>query len=805
MTTFNIKHSVSRIVKDYKYSVIIILSLSVSLAVSLFLYSQVYSIKHKALPFERAEDVVLVARMENGNNYVVGGLSDYEVHYYAKNQTSLDLFCAFEDRNFTVVTDDFTDQVFGAATSSNLFKVAQKEPILGRALVAADDEPGAPPVVVLSYNTWTLLFDKSNEVVGKSLFVDAVPTTIVGIMPEGFAFPYGHDMWLSYIPKEVSIPETDGWNSFVGRLRPGVSVSQARSELLSLSNALLESYPKKFQGKTLAVGPFTEAFRISTEIETTILTIVAVAILALGCLSVANLLIVRSLERNKEISIKKALGIPFSRILSPLLLESLLLCTVSGMIALFLCSMAMKGYGEKVLDGPFWWVLEFNSSYVLIAIAVIFVIWLLTGALPAWVALSNPIQSGLNSGRKGSGGTQTSMLMRGFISVQVACAFILMVFTGLCLVGLYKTISADYGVEKEGFVTANIKLSEKLYPTIEDRVEYYEKLANKLKSESFSVDVAYTGGLPGSFSYLRSYTAVDQATLSKGSYPKALEFPSSENFFEMLGIELLQGRVFNALDDSNAELVAIINHEMAQKLWPDSSPIGKQFQVDPTSNGVLLTVVGVTPTIIYGSPINFADHEYDIIYRPMKQVLPAWAKVHIAVKVRGKAKDFINHVKKIARETDSRIALTDVLTYEERLARNGSRFEGLLYNFVPASILALIMSALGIYSITSRIILQSKPDIGVMKAVGVTDFWIVRKFLFSIVKLFAIGILIGVIVVAWVLPEIASQVKITDHAIVVSLGVIALIITAMIVFMAILIPISSINRLTPVDALTSDI
>ncbi|MDO8343143.1 MAG: ABC transporter permease [Cellvibrio sp.] len=801
MTYFDIKYSLRRIIKDYKYSFIIILSLSVSLAVSFFLYSQVYAINTKQLPFADAEKITIISRSESGISYVVGGLTDYEFHYYADRQNSLDHFTAIEDRQFTVETDNSTDRIFGVATSSNMFKIAHQEPLIGRLLTPADDEVGAAAVLLISYDLWIRMFNKSEEVLGKTILVDGSLVSIVGVMPEGYAFPYNHDMWLSNVPKEVSEPVESGWSSFIGRLKVGVEPLQAEKEFLALAGSLVQSYPENYKGKSVSVGPYVAAFRQGTDMQTTILTIVTIAILMLGCLSVANLLVVRALERSREVLIKKALGLPLLRIASPLLLESFVLCFISGIIALGLSMLIMSAYGDRVINGPFWWSLNFSSSLFFIAVGIVLVIWLLTGLLPTLMALKNPVQGGMNSGRKGSGASSSSMLMNGFISTQIMCAFVLMVFTGLCLVGLSRIMNADYGVESDGFVTADIKLSETTFPAIEDRIEYYEKLEDKLHSDPRVKDVAYTGGLPGSFSYARSYASLDREIIVDGAYPRALEFPSSYNFFEVLGVDLIEGRVFDESDTVDSELVAIINQEMAKTLWPDSSAIGKRFQLDPTAEGPLLTVVGVAPPLIYGSPISFFESNFGIIYRPMTQVLPAWAKMHIAVKVGGNPLDSMTSVKQLAHEVDSRVALVDVLTYEERLSRNGLQFEGMLFNFVPASVLALIMSALGIYGITSRVVLQRKSDIGIMKSLGATDGWITWKFMGATFKQFLIGAILGIAVMFWILPRVAQQVQITDHIIVTYLCVIALLITALVVFVASLIPVNKINKLTPIKAI----
>lgn len=802
ITSFDIRNSIARLAADHRYTLIVVLSMAMSLAISLFLYAQVYSINYKPLPFAEPDDIVNLGRTENGNEFP-SGLHYFDVNYFASRQRSLDDFCSYYEGPLIVATDRVTERIQTVMTSSNLFRITGIPALIGRTLLSSDDATGAPQVAVLGYEIWERLFDKSDNVIGKRISVEGKPVTIVGVMPEGFKFPRNNDLWVSFMPPADAVPDGEGWNTVIGRLKPRVTIDQAEDEFKVLTKELAEINPQLYKTKSVNLDFFTKANSRYMQLHISLLSVVAVAVLLMGCFSVANLLLVRILEHSKDSLIKVALGLPVWRVATGPLLESLWLCLGAAALGLWLCYLAIGRFGSYVTGQywPFWWTLEMNPHLLLTGLFFVVLIWLATGIAPVLLALRKPTNSILAGGRKGGIGVQSGPVMNTLVSLQVMCAFILMVFTGLSMAALYMVNQAGYGVATKGFITAEIRMPSASYSAMSDRADYLDKLRQVLYGAGQVKNVAFANALPGQYAYSISYTTADRDLAGADGYPLVMSISASENLLDMLEVELLEGRGFLPSDAEDAQKVAIINKHMADKVWPNTSPIGKQFQASPERDGKMITVIGVMPNIVHGLPVTFDDYGQDFIYSPIKQSLPTWANVRLIAKTRGNPYEVVDTLKEAARKVDPGVALSDVVPYEELLDRNGFTFRAWIYNFFPASVLALIMAALGIYGITARIILQQTTDIGIMRALGATDARITRNYLWRSCKQLFAGLIPGFVILIWLLPQISEHLVAANREGLLLVSLAVALVIAVLVFVASYLPLHATHKITPHEAI----
>jgi hypothetical protein len=305
---FDIRNSITRLIFDYRYTLVVVLSMAMSLAISLFLYAQVYSINYKPLPFENPDNIVNIGRSENGYTFP-SGLHYFDIAYFAEHQKTLDDFCGYYAGLLIVETSRVTERIQTAVTSSNLFRISGVPALIGRTLLSSDDASGAPQVAVLGYEIWERFFDKSDNVIGKRISVEGAPVTVVGVMPQGFKFPVDQNIWVSWPAADPS-PNGDGWATVIGRLKPGITLAQARDEFKTLANDLVRFNPQLYKTKSVNLDFYTKVFSRYMQLHSNILSLVAFAVLLMGCFSVANLLIVRILEHSKDSLIKVALGLP---------------------------------------------------------------------------------------------------------------------------------------------------------------------------------------------------------------------------------------------------------------------------------------------------------------------------------------------------------------------------------------------------------------------------------------------------------------------------------------------------------------
>jgi predicted permease len=798
---FDIKKSVQILSKDYKYSLVVILSLALSLAVTLFLFEQIYTIKHKPLAMDEPREIVSITRYENDFAFTTGGIYYFEFIYYNTRQTSFEHLARYEERLATLQTDQVSEWVQGAAVNAELFLAAAgAEPVLGRKLATDDNIHGSPQVAVIGYDLWQRLFGGQPSVLGERVTLNGLVYSVVGVMPKGFKFPVNHEIWVNYPLWDMPEPSTAGWNTVIGRLKDGVTIEQARSEMLSLAAQLRSEYPDHFKGKDLQVVPYTEAFSAPMTTSLRIMIIVGIAILLMGCFSVSNLLIVRMLENQRESVIKSALGLPRWRIAAKPLLESLWLCLLSGLLAIFLCHAFVKVAGSFMYaDGPYWWALESSPQTFGWALGFVMLMWVGTGIVPVIMAMRAPSNSALSSGRKGGVSGRSGPIMNALIGVQIVCAFVLMVMTGLSVEALMRTLNADYGVGDEGIYVADVRLSEFSHPTLEDRVRYYETLEQELERLPQTKNASFMSALPGFTGTAVTYRPPDSTAVSGESFDKIFQITVSDDAFDTLGVKLLRGRGFNRLDTEGSVPVGIVDERTAHMLDPRGDVVGKRFQIDLENKGPLITVVGVVSSVLHGSPMVDRNSLFGTLYRPMRQVLPPWGTM--TVLVASDSTSMPAEIKSAGRRVTPQIAVASIMSLQDRLALNTRQILSMVYNFLPAALLAFLMASLGIYGISTRVTLQKANDLGVMKALGATDSDVMRGFLRKTWVLLGSSLAAGLVALLFSLPLVTSGsfVFTTTTLVAILLCVVALIFSM--VTVASVIPVSRINRLSPQAAL----
>ncbi len=809
INAYDFKHSLNRLFADYKFTLTVIITMALGLAVSLFLFSQIYIMKYKPLPFQNGESIVSVTLSEQYYTPTYGGLRNFVVHYFAKNQSTLDNFSVYGPRSFVVSTDRYTETYFGAATSANFFSITGVDALLGRTLEPSDSVPGAAPVAVISDDVWQKLFQKDKAVIGELISINGFQHQIVGVMPKGYHFPIYQHIWTSYRkpPTNVTAPDGEGWGTVLGVLKQGVSKQQALDEFKALSAEIQRLYPTEYKGKSSILRTFPEAFSSFNNLIINIMAIVAIAILLIGCASASNLLIVRILEQSKDTMMKLAIGLPAWRVALVPVLESFWLCSLSGFLGLALCALAMK-YSEQfsyTANGPFWWSMEMGMYIWFAAAAFVLSIWVVTGVIPVIMSLRTPTNSVLAGGRKGGVGAKSGPIMSILIAFQVLCVFVLIVFTGLSVFAFIKVVNADYGVNPKGFLSGYIQPGEGSYPTIKDRVSYYSKLEQELTKFTSVKSVAFTGALPGQNSYGARYNAVNRDLSENGIYPNVNEIPISTNLLSTLGIPLIEGRNFVDSDDEDADKVVIVNQKLANKVWSGQSAIGKQLQLNPEKHGPLLTVVGVVPNIIYGSPVAQGQSEEGAFYLPMKQVLHSWASMKMLAKIDDNPLEKVELFKEAARRVDAQVPINRLITLEESLDRNGYMFKVIIYNFFPAAILALIMAAISIYGISARVVIQQTNDIGIMKALGANNADVVMMYLKKSWLQLATGTAVGMVVLFLMLPQISERLVVATTESFFKISLITACVVFVIVSLASYLPIQRINKLSPQSAITQGV
>jgi putative ABC transport system permease protein len=495
-------------------------------------------------------------------------------------------------------------QTYRAITmTSNTLRIIGQKPAFGRDFVANDEEPGAAPVVILSYGLWQRRYGGDPAIVGRTIRIDGNSTTVVGVMPVGFQFPFNDDLWTPLVRKPEIQKRANRIPGVivVGRMADGVELSSVRSEMNTISRRLQQEYPDTNQGISARVQTFPEFF-IGPDLQTILQAMMASVgfVLLIACANVANLLLGRGVARSREISIRIALGAERSRILRQLLAESVLLSLIG---TIFGWLIALAGLHACVLaTAPFnlarWVNFRMDArafgflAFLSVATGIFF------GLVPAFRLAKVDMQSALKDGGRGSSvGAGDKLLTQSLVVAEIALALVLLVGAGLTIRTFLGVYTARLGVGGNNILTMRVPVSPRKYPRPDQQIALQHQLLTRLQTLPGVENVAIADYLPTGGSTTCPYELEGAAPVPVR--PTAFFLVISADYFRVVDAPVLLGRAFTDSDGVSGPPVVIVNQRFAEQVWQNQNPVGKRLRIyDGTAPGDWLLVVGVVPNIV---------------------------------------------------------------------------------------------------------------------------------------------------------------------------------------------------------------
>ncbi|HEY7114765.1 MAG TPA: ADOP family duplicated permease [Thermoanaerobaculia bacterium] len=631
------------------------------------------------------------------------------------------------------------EEVNAAYVSVELFAVLGIEPIAGRLFRPEEDREGGPShVALLSKSLWTSRYGADPSAVGRKILIDGVPYEIVGVVPDdemelenaGVLAPLVNQAFPSRSGRALDL---------AGRLRPGVTIAQARDEMAAIGNALAREYPEEDGGFSVVVAPLHESLLGSRRPALLVLAGAVGLLLLIACANTANLLLARGASRRRELSVRAALGAGRGRLVRQLLAEAAALGLVGGAgglavaSGLFSAIRAMVGgtvprIADTHLDGR---AMAFAGAASAATV-------LLFGSLPAFAAAGRAIAAGLASAR-GSGGDR-SRALDALVLVQTALCVVLLVVAGL-LAGSYARLSAtNPGLRPEGVLTARLALPRGLYQKdAARRTAFLERVVGRIGQLPGVHAAGLTGWLPARQSMTMSYTAEGRPRLSRAQSPQTELREVSSGTFAVLGIPILAGRGISDGDRADSAPVAVVNRRLADAMWPGKSAVG--MHVSLFADGVEREVVGVVGDV---RRLDRAAATPAQMYVPISQD-PLFIGVFAVVRAEGEPRALGASVARAIRELDPGVAVSDVRTMGEILSGSLSepRFRATLVALFAAA--ALLLASIGLYGVIAYTVTRRRYEIGVRIAMGATPSEILRLFVRGGMRLAAAGAAAGIL------------------------------------------------------------
>ncbi len=508
--------------------------------------------------------------------------------------------------------------------TSDTFRLVGQRPLLGRDFAPSDEIPGAAPVVILSDGFWERRYAKDPTIIGRSVRINGAPTTVIGVMPQGFSFPQKQDVWVPLVPT-FEVLQRDNRNTWFvfGRLVEGATIDSARAEMETIGRRLAAAYPLTNRDYASPVVRDFNGFFIGSA-ENLIYTAMWGAVgfvLLIACANLANLLLARAMSRSREISIRVALGAGRWRIVRQLLTESVILSGLGGLLGWWIAKWGVRFY-ELANRGPgliSWRILDYamDWSVLLYLTAISVATGILFGLAPALrLSRLDGNAAWKDGGRGATIGSRRKRLSSVLVTAEMALAVVLLAGAGVMTRSMMNLATADLGVQTENVVTARIQLPSARYPDAEERIAFYDRLETRLEAIPGVESVALASVLPA-WRAGRSPYEVDGAEPTE-ERPTLSPIVVSPDYFQTMGAEIQEGREFNDADGVSGAPAVIVNRRFAERYWQGEEAVGKRlrFFVE-TETEPWLTVVGVVSNIVQN---DFMRQQFEpLAYLPYRQ------------------------------------------------------------------------------------------------------------------------------------------------------------------------------------------
>ncbi len=682
--------------------------------------------------------------------------------------------------------------------------LSQVVPLEGRTFQEADAQDGAAAVAVLSYNTWQNYFAGDPNIVGKTTRIDAAPVQIVGVLPEEFFVQMDFELFLPLRLPVLARPA----DSKV-KLNPLIELGESQNrdtvlkEIQTTVQRVNGDYPDLFNAKRrAALIPANRMYFNDATPVVAVLILMSAAVFLLGALNISLVFLARLLERSRELALRSALGASRGRLLRQCLLETVVFVGVGLIVAHQLAVLGFRwtdGWGDylnRILAfGRLNGLPVFRPIDLTVAVLAAVAIWLLSTLVPAWRITKQDAAITLAGSGKGvsvRGGNKRAGFL---VGLQVVISSLVLVVCGSMVLALNKETSKPTRINSANIIMPTSQtVFDGRYAEPAPRLRYWEDLTAAVQSRIPGSEVAFASDQPSTPGRSPALIEGRQGAQKQGSFTLPTS-AVSDNYFEMLGVTLRSGRLFDGTDNSTSLNVAVVDEALATRYWPDQNVVGKRVQLNPSDDGPWLTIVGVVSSVTGGRPYNKDD--VGALYRPFLQVIPA--EFHMLSKLPNVTSDSRVALRAAAFAVDRDLPLRNLQTLDDYLAAQRFNLKSLMPILMAIALITALVTASGLFGLISRSVAQRTQEVGIRRALGATSWRSTSMFQRQAALYLSVAV-VGVAVGTMLLAPISRlYTNILDYVIPATLGVGLLM--ALVIFAATYFPSRRAVALEPGDAL----
>jgi len=744
----DIRHGLRGLLKHPGFTAIVVVTLAVGIGASSAIFSVVNTVLLRPLPYPKAERIVAIQELDQTGKRVQVTPANF-LDWRAQN-TVFEQLAAILTRPANLALADQAERIDLAMTSANFFSVFGTEPERGRFFLPADEQAGHAPVVVISHALWQRRFGGDESLVGKSITVDGVGYSVVGIAPAGFQYPDKTDLWLPPFRLAPTMSERMdptqlrgfGMLAAVGLLKPGIGLPQAVSEMETITSRLRQQYPDTNNRR------FNRTVSLHTHLvgETgpmLLLLFGAVSfVLLIACANVANLLLASAATRQKEIAIRAALGASRLRVIQQLLTESLMLAFAGGLAGLLL---ALWGVAllTKLLPLDFPRLGEIKLDWRVVAFT--FVASMLTGILfglaPALQISKTDVQESLKESGRGTSSSRRHNRLRSLLIVgEVALSVVLLVGAGLLFRSFLQLQAVNTGFTTEQVLTLRLSPAGSNYRNDADYIAYYDKTVQRVSAIPGVTAVGAINTLPLDKGPQAAFRIEGRPPLTIDKWPSGNYRCVSTDYFRTMNIPVVQGRAFNDRDTENAPRVAMINQAMAAREFANENPVGKRISLGNNGEPIWWEIIGVA-----GNVRSIALREEAAPEFYLSSLQDSFANMSLVVRTTVEPTSVAAAIRGASAEVDKSAAVSDVKTMEHRVSAAVTQPRFNLFLLGLFSGIALLLSAAGIYGVTAYSVTQRTHEFGIRLALGAQVSDVLRMIVKQGMLLIGAGIVVGLL------------------------------------------------------------
>jgi putative ABC transport system permease protein len=779
----DLRYAARMLARTPAFTAIAVLALALGIGANTAIFSVVNTVLLQPLPFKNPGQLVIIWENATAVGFPKNTPSPANFLDWREQATVFTGMAAMAPKNFNLTGVGEPERLDGRRVSANMFDLLGVQPRLGRGFLPEEDTPGAR-VVILSHGLWERRFGSDPKIVGQALNLNGESYSVIGVMPPGIELP-GFDNWKDQLWVPIAFPGEEArsrgnhYLEVVARMKPGVTLKQARAEMETIAARLAQQYPEENLGIGSVVNPLHE--EVVGDIRPALLVLLGAVgfVLLIACANVANLLLARAAVRQKEIALRLALGASRARLTRQFLTESVLLAVLGAVVGLMLAFAGLHVLKTFIPDtiaradaiGIDARVLVF-TGLVALATGMIF------GLAPATQASNFSLNETLKEGGRDAAGGSKGVRLRGLLVIaEVAVSFVLLIGAGLLINSFLHLRNLDPGFRADHLLTAKIEMSELKYPDRERRIPFLDEVLRRVTALPGVKSAAIAGNLPLTYNGDSMYVGVEGIPDPPPDKRVDVIYRAiGPGYFSTMGIPLVRGRDFTDQDTIDTGIAVVVSEKTAQHFWPGQDPLGKRLKPgSTTSDSPWREVIGVVKDVRQNDFITAPKLQMYMSYRQLKSLAPNALVVRTTVEPMSLAIPLRNAVWAV--DKDQPVSNINTMENIVSTAVARQRFSTMLLGVFAG--LALVLAAVGIYGVMSYSVAQRTREIGIRMALGAQRSDVLRMTVTQGLKLVFIGVAIG-LVAAFVLTRLMATllfgVSATDPATFASIAVVLLLV-----------------------------